>query len=1021
VLKYAAVLAIQNFARSDIAKDFPETDALIRNRLGRPHLGDWAGFLREVLRAFAERPDDLFCRDLFLFHFRDFGPRPRPQPHFTDEGASGRLLVLRNRLAHGATVADNDAAALIEEHKNDLHTLLNRSEFLNSLPLYHVLESARERGTLARPFMGAEFQSAEPVTLKADALVPRHLAVHNPQAATFLDLYPLLVFTECAEEVPHWDRQHRLVGREPCRRAKVLFYNDLKGDDRISFLDYWQGHHSRFRSPNPMPGEFLARFAKTHQTGQKAQWFDDFISYHTEHFVGRDAELEGLDRFAAGSTKRALVVEGAPGMGKSALLSRWAADRAAIRHFVREGDAATYEPARVFENLALQLAARFQLPWKTPSSPEPAAYRQAFEEMLGDAAGKSSVIVVIDGLDEAVRATAHGQGAESSRSVLDWLPDPLTLPERARLVVSTRPDLLAHPAFASKFGSDKAQRLDLDRLTDADVRALLFQVRSKYEVLEAHHYLDAIVERSEGSPLYLRMLLEDLAEGRLAFGEVEALPRGLVAYFERVLEFMELEGRSRDTLDAEPALRAKRETLDSLVAQGLLTKEQVSAQLERERAAMEGRAPVKAIELLALYCLAREPMPLALAATILGATGADTRRAFDVIRTVLADDGRGRCALFHTGFRQYFLHLGDYTETKLHRHAPALSRIRDRLLAYCARWLDHGNAYALRHFAEHLREAHDTDALYDLARDQTFLRTQAETLVNEPHAPLATLQSALRAATAIDDAPTLAEFVLAHARLLESMARQSPLGALRAGKQERAWALADLCDIEQCVVWYLLMAWELDDGGKKSEAKAALDRLRGKALPCLSDWRKDLAIELLAKVSEIDRDLYHALRRQLLDARALESLCERYVKEGELAEAFEAAQDIGDARGRSSALRKVALAQARSQGADPAQTVLLIDDLNERSRTLIDLAEAYAGAEQWEAARKVLAVAQEAAARLDRDWERDSARDRIGQLQARSGDFDAALATIQAIASEFTRTEAMRKVASLRAKGGKLR
>jgi hypothetical protein len=79
----------------------------------------------------------------------------------------------------------------------------------------------------------------------------------------------------------------------------------------------------------------------------------------------------------------------------------------------------------------------------------------------------------------------RAQGIETTETVVNWLPDPSLLPDGARLVLSTLPELLEHFALAAKFGQDKAERLELSRMTNAEVRALLFQVRSKYEVLEA--------------------------------------------------------------------------------------------------------------------------------------------------------------------------------------------------------------------------------------------------------------------------------------------------------------------------------------------------------------------------------------------------------------------------------------------------------------------------------------------------------------------------------------------------------
>jgi WD40 repeat protein len=701
VLKYTGVLAVQNFYAAGLAAAFPDTDRLIRDRIARPMLGDWAGFIREVLRCFAEREGDLVSRELFLFHFRRFGSSPKLQKHFGDQGASGRLLALRNQLAHGATLPDEESASLIEQHKPDLLTLLQAAAFLADLPLFYIVEQTGE----ALALMGTEYHNLSPVLLEATGLPAGHVVVHNPETGAFLDLHPLLVYTECEEELARWDERHeRIVGKAVCRQRKPLFYNDLKAEDRIAFLDYWRGHNSRFKSPNPLAKQFRDRFPKPERRAGRANWFELFIREWTAHFVGRDSELAAIDRFVAGSPRRALVVVAPPGMGKSALLAKWADENNAARHFIREGDVVTYDAARVFENLGLQLAERFEVQWKTPQQMEAFAYRQAFEEVLKAAAEQAGgqVVVVVDGLDEAVRALAKGRGIEIAQTIVDYLPDTALLPEGVRLIVSTRPELLEHSAFAAKFGEDKAEHLKPGRLTDADVRALLFQVRSKYEVLESEAYVDAIVERSEGSPLYLRMLLEELSEGHLTFGQIEMLPRGVVAYFERILEFIEGEGRTREMPDAETLLRAKRETLEALVSQGILTEELVAIQMERERAGLEGRAGVKSIELLALYCLAKEPLVLEEAASMLEADRQDAQRAFEVIRTILIDDTQGRFAVFHSGFREYFLRLGDYTETRLHRHAETISRIEDHFLAYCARWREHQSRYALRKYIAHL-------------------------------------------------------------------------------------------------------------------------------------------------------------------------------------------------------------------------------------------------------------------------------------------------------------------------------
>jgi hypothetical protein len=108
LLKYTAIIAVQNFYAAGLAATFPDRDRDIRDCLSRPMLGHWQGFLRNVLKCFAQREDAIFSRELFLFHFRSFSDEPKQQKHITDQGAAGQLLTLRNELAHGATLPDEE-------------------------------------------------------------------------------------------------------------------------------------------------------------------------------------------------------------------------------------------------------------------------------------------------------------------------------------------------------------------------------------------------------------------------------------------------------------------------------------------------------------------------------------------------------------------------------------------------------------------------------------------------------------------------------------------------------------------------------------------------------------------------------------------------------------------------------------------------------------------------------------------------------------------------------------------------
>jgi hypothetical protein len=248
LLKYASALAIQSFYAGGLAASFPDVDRLIRDRIARPALGDWARFLREVLRCFAEREADLFCRELFVFHFQRFGSNPDVQKHFADQGASGRLLALRNRLAHGATLPDAESQALLAEYGPDLEKLLVEAAFLADLPLFYVEGRSAAGGSVVRRLAGVDYPSAELVTIAAPSLPVGHVVVHNPATGASMDLHPLLLYVNCTEEIPRWDERHEyVVGRTLCHQRKILFYNDLKSESRLVSLDYRRGHHSRLR------------------------------------------------------------------------------------------------------------------------------------------------------------------------------------------------------------------------------------------------------------------------------------------------------------------------------------------------------------------------------------------------------------------------------------------------------------------------------------------------------------------------------------------------------------------------------------------------------------------------------------------------------------------------------------------------------------------------------------------------------------------------------------------------------
>jgi hypothetical protein len=191
-----------------------------------------------------------------------------------------------------------------------------------------------------------------------------------------------------------------------------------------------------------------------------------------------------------------------------------------------------------------------------------------------------------------------------------------------------------------------------------------------------------------------------------------------------------------------------------------------------------------------------------------------------------------------------------------------------KLIDYCAKWQDNHSSYGLRHYAEHLGKAKRWEELYAIARNPDFASAQQQQLPDEPDLPLKTVQAALLGAAEEDKAERMAEFVLIHAhRLGQTNDQESPLDALRSGSLKRAWILADQYEIERCILWYLLLAWELKDEGKLDDAQETLERLHEKELPRLSihrDWQDSYATYFLAQVFEVSEDICIVLEQRLL-------------------------------------------------------------------------------------------------------------------------------------------------------------
>src|SRR5579864_2652416 len=317
--------------------------------------------------------------------------------------------------------------------------------------------------------------------------------------------------------------------------------------------------------------------------------------------------------------------------------------------------------------------------------------------------------------------------------------------------------------------------------------------------------------------------------------------------------------------------------------------------------------------------------------------------------------------------------------------------------------------YSLQALSAHMLEGRLYEELFQLASDESFLNTQASTFLSQPYIPLETVQAAIQGAARADDAARMAEFVLVHARRVMNMSQESPIDALRAGNLDRAAELADVYDIERCILWQLLLAWELRDKGRDGEGRVVLRRLCRKKLPRFSGyaWQGELAAHLLACTFEVDEVAVSDLFERLLEDNHRLIMCERLAVRGHFDLALIASQCVGNALQRDQALNSISIAQAQARHFSAAlNTAEQIHSNPVRVQAFCELAVVLARVGQSETAKHTVARAAEVGKTVVREIELAQTKPekrfvaetfvRIAVAQVQAGEPESARATFDA-------------------------
>jgi hypothetical protein len=282
------------------------------------------------------------------------------------------------------------------------------------------------------------------------------------------------------------------------------------------------GEHNNIYQYFQLPAH--ARLARRHVS------FVSLIADKTEGFVGRQFVFDALDDFVQHNKSGYFIIQGEPGIGKTALLAQLVKTRGYAHHFnVAPQNIRT--PRQFLANACAQIIARYDLSHEF--LPDGATEDSSFlVQCLEEATNKPEnrpVVLAVDAVDESERLGLPPR--------VNSLYLPPSLPEGAYIVVTSRPldDLklaVSNPQSLFLEPDSENNLLDIQAYiknylqTNAKLRDSL----SEWRITEAA-FTEALVKKSEGNFIYLHYVLPAIAAGKFQRGSVDELPQGLQAYY----------------------------------------------------------------------------------------------------------------------------------------------------------------------------------------------------------------------------------------------------------------------------------------------------------------------------------------------------------------------------------------------------------------------------------------------------------------------------------------------------------
>jgi|GEM_PF-1664355 len=535
VKMHTVAIVSDYFSRAQVSE---EMKGLLGAGLKMPSLGIWWKFARDICKAHKTSGASFFVQGIDAYVLSG-----GPLFNAMQGGESNNLITFRNRYrGHGATLPIARAEEYLAQWEPVLMHLIREARHWADIRLITVKQDG---STLLA-------SGVEPIPSgrMPEGTKPGQCYLLRTGEAP-LSLHPLLVFRE---------RIHRFS-----------FYNDMDERD-ADVLNYDECIHERDVTVRQ---DLLRRYPIHDWCKRAPQEFLDDIQSLTEDFKGRLTELNRILDFVMNHDRGFLVIWGGPGVGKSALLARavqalkWRPENRrlaglnadyklgqviVIEYFVRRS-AKTDNITTLLDNLSSRIEIQFQtgIPMGDGFRDKAIRFMDRLRHVSGTLNHYARLVIMIDGLDE---------GADKP-GFLENLPT--EAPSGVVIIYTSRRLRVVDELVYERLDMNMRDSFTLTGLDSHDVRAMLDESVNKYAVRS--EYVEQVVSRSQGNPLFLKLLCRGLERGDYQLNDLNNLPTEVAALYKAILHRISKEPAACDFIRL---LAVARESLPYSVAAAMM-------------------------------------------------------------------------------------------------------------------------------------------------------------------------------------------------------------------------------------------------------------------------------------------------------------------------------------------------------------------------------------------------------------------------------------------------------------------